>query len=171
MNKKHFVGSGVSFLSIFLACLLNFLIMGLVLVIVELFVETDFFAQVIIRLIVSIVSVAGISGVVTYFTAYKRAAYDVRMSSGNFWLATVLQLAISLLLKFTPIIAGGTVYLAGIFELGIEFNSAEDIEYIGLLDYLPAFLILSLIYYATIVICGFIGKNKRIKDRVILTGK
>ena len=169
MKNKFFIGSGTAFLCILSACLLNLPIMALVLKIIDLFVELEFFARIVVSLAVSVICVSGIQGAVRYFAAYRSASFDIRMFSANFWTATVLQLAIALLLKFATFIAGGTVYLAGIFEHGAAFSSLDDIEYIGLLDYLPAFFILSLLAYGISLVCVIIGKKKRLKDRAELT--
>lgn len=165
MKNKFFVGSGVVFLCLFSATLLNLPIMALVLKAVDLFVEVDFFAEAIIRLVVSVMTVAGISGAVCYLVAYRSALFNTSLFLGNFSIAALVQLAISLLLKFATFIAGGTLYLAGLFEHGTGFTANEDIEFIGLIDYLLAFIILSLITVLTSIICGKIGAKKRLKDR------
>ncbi len=170
MKNKFFIGSGTAFLAILASCLLNLPIMMLVLKVIDLFVELEFFARIIVSLAVSVISVSGIQGAVRYFAAYRSASFDIKLFSANYWTATVLQLAIALLLKFATFIAGGTVYLAGVFEFGADFSSLDDIEFIGLLDYLPAFLILSLVAYGVSVLLGYLGKKIRLKDRSELVG-
>ena len=165
MKNKIFVGSGAEFLCLFSAAIINLPIMALVLKLVDMFVALDFFPVIIIRLIVSVLTVSGITGAVCYLTAYRSAAFNVSLFSGNYLFAAIIQLAFSLLLKFRPFIAGGTQYLAGIFEHGSAFSSLDDIEYIGLIDYLLAFMILSVITYAASIICGVIGKSNRLRDR------
>lgn len=165
MKNKLFVGSGVMLLSIFLACLLNLPVMWLSLKIVDLFVALEFFGKITVSLVVSVISVSGILGAIRYLVAYRSASFDVAGFTLSYVIATIFQLAVSLLLKFPTAIAGGTVYLAGIFEHGSYFSSLSDIDTIGLLDYLPAFLIISVIVYLVNLICGCVGKKKRIKDR------
>ncbi len=165
MKNKFFVGSGAVFLCLFSATLLNLPIMALIIKAIDLFVEVDFFAEAIIRLFVSVLTVSGISGAVCYLVAYRSASFNASLFLGNFSISVLIQLAFSLLLKFAKFIAGGTLYLAGLFEHGRGFTATEDIEFIGLIDYLLAFFILSLITALTSIVCGKIGAKKRLKDR------
>ena len=165
MKNKIFIGSGVMLLSIILACLLNVVAMWFVLKVVDLFVEVEFFGRIILSLVVSVIVISGLLGAVRYLVAYRSAEFDLSGFSLSYLFATLMQLVISLLLKFAPAVSGGTVYLAGIFEHGSQFSSVSDIEYIGLLDYVPAFFIFSVVIYAVNVACGVIGKKKRLKDR------
>ena len=165
MKNKLFVGSGVMLLSILLACLLNVAAMWLVLKFVDVFVAVGFFGRIIISLVVSVVVISGLLGAVRYLVAYRSAEFDLSGFSISYLFASLIQLVIAFLLKFAPAVAGGTVYLAGIFEHGSQFSNVSDIEYIGILDYLPAFVILSVFIYVVNIACGYIGKNKRLKDR------
>ena len=171
MKNKLFVGSGVAFLSLFLACLLNLLLMSFGLKIVDMFVATDYFAQNVIRLVISVISISGIIGAVRYLVSYRTADFSISVFSSSYFVAAFFQLLVSVLLKFHPIIAGGSLYLAGIFEFGSAFSSSDDIDYIGLLDYLAAFVLLTLVTYAIGLLLGIIGKNKRLKDRSELIGE
>ena len=165
MKNKIFVGSGVMLLSILLACLLNVAAMWLVLKFVDVFVAVGFFGRIIISLVVSVIVISGLLGVVRYLVSYRSAEFDISGFSLSYLFALLMQLIIALLLKFAPAVAGGTVYLAGIFEHGSQFSNVSDIEYIGILDYLPAFVIISVVVYIVNIACGYIGKIKRLKDR------
>ena len=165
MKNKIFVGSGVMLLSILLACLLNVAAMWLVLKFVDVFVAVGFFGRIIISLVVSVVVISGLLGVVRYLVSYRSAEFDISGFSFSYLFASLMQLIIAFLLKFAPAVAGGTVYLAGIFEHGSQFSNVSDIEYIGILDYLPAFVIISVVVYIVNIACGYIGKSKRLKDR------
>ena len=171
MKKKFFAEVGVSLLSLFLASLLSLLIVAMVLRFVDILIETDPFVQNIIKLIVSILVVSATIGAISYLLSYKKAEFNIKSSSGIFWLSILAQFLISLLLKFNPIISGGVLYLAGFFEFGSAYAGGADVSYIGLLDYIPAFLILSVIYYIASVVCGIIGKNNRLRDREELYAK
>lgn len=165
MKNKIFTGSGVMLLSILFSCLLNIVVLWFVLKVVDLFVEVEFFGRIIMSIVVSTLVISGLLGAIRYLVAYRTAAFDLAGFSISYLFATLIQFAIAFLLKFAPAVAGGTVYLAGIFEHGSQFSNVSDIEYIGLLDYIPAFFILSAVVYVINVACGYIGKNKRLKDR------
>ncbi|MBO5415206.1 MAG: hypothetical protein J6A83_01075 [Clostridia bacterium] len=165
MKKRLFSESGFVFLFIFSACLVNLAVMALAVKIVNLFIVVDYFSAAVIRLITSCVTVSGMLGAIVYFISYRKADFSFGLSSGAFWLATALQLLISVLFKFNPFIGGGSLYLAGFFEHGSSFDSISSVEYIGIIDYLLAFAILALFNYAVYSVCGFIGKYKRLSDR------
>ena len=169
MKKQFWSMSGVVFLCIFGACLLNLAVMSIVIKIVNLFIELDFFTAVVIRMMVSFLVVSGVPAVISYLVSYRMASFDVKNACGTFCLASLLQLAISLLLKFHPFIGGGTFYLAGIFESGSAFNESADIEYIGIIDYLLAFAVYFAVGLALYILCGKIGEKKRLRDREKLT--
>lgn len=165
MKKQFWMETGALFLSIFAACLLNLLLMPFILRVIDLFVEVEYFPQMIIRVIISLAVVAGIPAVVRYLVSYRKAEFNVARASLCFALATVFQLLISILLKFYPFISGGVLYLAGIFEHGAGFSSSAQIEEIGFIDYILAFVAFSAVYYVAYIVCGKIGVVKRLKDR------
>ena len=137
----------------------------------DMFVEIDYFAAVVIRLVVSILVVAGALGAITYMLSYHLAEFDAKRSVATFSLATLFQFLLCLLLKFHPSVGGGVVYLAGIFEHGVSFSSGADIEYIGFVDYMLAFFAISVIYFLTLIICGKFGVKRRLHNREELLSK
>ncbi len=165
MKKQFWMETGALFLSIFAGCILNLAAMPLLLRIIDLFVEVGDLAQMIIRIIISLIVVGGLPAAVCYFVSYRKAEFAPKRSAATFLTATVIQLLFSVLLKFYPFVSGGVLYLAGIFEHGDGFSGVSDIEAIGLMDYLLAFVMFSVIYFVAYMICGKIGKSKRLKDR------
>jgi len=165
MKKQFWMETGALFLAIFASCLLNLLVMPFILRVIDLFVEVEYFPQMIIRIIISLAVVAGIPAAVRYFVSYRKAEFNMARASLCFAVATVFQLLVSILLKFYPFISGGTLYLAGILEHGADFSSSAKIETIGLIDYILAFAAFSAIYYVAYIVCGKIGVVKRLKDR------
>ena len=170
MKKQFFSMCGVVFLCIFGACLLNLLVMSMVLKIANILVVVEPFTEVVIRLVVSIIVVAGVPSAVAYLVSYKMASFDVKNAVGTFCVASVFQLLLALLLKFHPFISGGVLYLAGIFESGSSFANGADVKYIGIFDYLPAYAICFVVGAFSYVVCGKLGMKKRLKDREELTG-
>ena len=168
MKKQLLKETGTMFLCIFLPCLINLLIMNMAVRAADMLVEIDYFAAVVIRLVVSVLVVAGAMGAITYMLSYHTAEFDAKRSLLTFSLATVFQLLLCVMLKFHPFVGGGAIYLAGIFEHGADFSSGIDIVYIGLIDYLLAFFALSAIYLLTIMLCGRIGVRTRLRRREAL---
>lgn len=170
MKKTFFIDSGIQFLYIFSACILNLLISGILLKMVDTFVLLDYSVLCIIRMAVSAIAVAGILGALTSLLSYRKASFSAGYFTGTFFAGAALQLAISLLFKFRAFISGGVMYLAGIFEHGTAL-SAEGWEYVGIIDYLLAFLIFTAVYYVTCVVCGKVAVKKRLRDRAELIGE
>lgn len=170
MKKTFFIDSGIQFLYIFSACILNLLISGILLKMVDTFVLLDYSVLCIIRMAVSAIAVASILGALTYLLSYRKASFSAGYFTGTFFAGAALQLAISLLFKFRAFISGGVMYLAGIFEHGTAL-SAEGWEYVGIIDYLLAFLIFTAVYYVTCVVCGKVAVKKRLRDRAELIGE
>ena len=170
MKKTFFIDSGIQFLYIFSACILNLLISGILLKMVDTFVLLDYSVLCIIRMAVSAIAVAGILGALTYLLSYRKASFSAGYFTATFFAGAALQLAISLLFKFRAFISGGVMYLAGIFEHGTAL-SAEGWELVGIIDYLLAFLIFTAVYYVTCVVCGKVAVKNRLRDRAELIGE
>ena len=170
MKKTFFLDVGIQFLYIFSACILNLLISGVALKIVDTFVLLDYSVLCIIRMAVSAIAVAGILGALTYLLSYRTASFSAGYFTGTFFAGVALQLAISLIFKFRAFISGGVMYLAGIFEHGTAL-SAEGWELVGIIDYLLAFLVFTAVYYLTCIVCGKVAVKNRLRDRAELIGE
>lgn len=170
MKKTFFIDSGIMFLYIFSACILNLLIAGITLKIIDAFVLLEYFAISTVKMAVSGIAVAGILGALTYLLAYRKASFSAGYFTGTFFAGAALQLAISVLFKFRTFISGGVMYLAGIFEHGTAL-SAEGWEYVGIIDYLLAFFIFTAVYYVVCVVCGKVAVKNRLRDRAELIGE
>lgn len=171
MKKRFFAEMGFVFIFIFSSCLVNLAVMEIAVKIVDLFVVVDYFTAVIVRLVVSAVTVSGMVGAINYLLSYKRAEFEIGVYSGSFWLATLVQLLLSVLFKFHPFIGGGSFYLAGLLEHGSSFDSSSAVEYIGIIDYLIAFVIFALFDYAVCAVLGILGARKRKADREALVSE
>ena len=170
MKKTFFIDSGIMFLYIFSACILNLLIAGITLKIIDAFVLLEYFAISTVKMAVSGIAVAGILGALTYLLAYRKASFSAGYFTGTFFAGAALQLAISVLFKFRTFISGGVMYLADIFEHGTAL-SAEGWEYVGIIDYLLAFFIFTAVYYVVCVVCGKVAVKNRLRDRAELIGE
>ncbi len=169
MKKSFWIDSGIVFLYIFSSCVLNMLVSGVILKIVDAFVLLEYFALNIAKMAVAGIVVAGILGALTYLLSYRKASFALGYFSATFFAGAALQLALAILFKFRTFISGGVIYLAGIFEHGTEIY-AEGWEYVGIIDYLLAFLIFTAVYYLNCIICGKVAVKKRLRDREKLIG-
>ncbi len=165
MKKNVFKGMGVCLLGLVLSCLLSLLVTMITVRIADMIFPIEGFAEIVIRAVASLLTVSATFGAVSYFVSYRMVSFDAAGSAARLGGALVIQLAISLLLKFEPFVAGGVKYLAAIFEFGSDVRMTADADMIGLIDYLSAFVIFSAIYMAVYIGAGIIGKKKRLSDR------
>lgn len=169
MKKNFLIDSGIMFIYIFSACISNLLIAGVTLKIIDAFVLLGYFTLSTVKMAISGIAVAGILGALTYLLSYRKASFSVGYFSATFFAGAAVQLVLSVLFKFRTFISGGVMYLAGIFEHGTEL-SAEGWEYVGIIDYLLAFLVFTAVYYLTCIVCGKVAVKKRLRDRAELIG-
>ncbi len=167
MKKTFFYNAITYFVALIGGSLVNLLTCGMAVKIVNLFIVVDFFASVVVSIIVSFVTTCGVFAALGYYEGYKRAEFSVGMNIGEIAAAGGVQLVLSVPFMFHPFIAGGTKYLAGIVELGSRFDSMQSVLYIW--SYLLAFVIYLAVQIIVCVISGIIGKNKRIAQRRALT--
>ncbi len=169
MKKRFFAEALVFFAALIGASLVNLLTCSLAVKIVNLFIVVEYFEAAIVSSIMSFITICGVIAALGYYDGFKRAEFFVGRSIGEVALAGAMQLVLSIPLMFYPFIAGGTRYLAGLIDMGSNFNSADRIEDIYLWTYLGAFAIYLALEIGTCALFGIIGKKRRLKQRRELT--
>ncbi len=169
MKKNFLIDSGITFVYLFAACLMNMFVTSIAIKIIDAFVFLEYFPLNIAKLVLSLIVVSGILGTVIYLLSYRKAEFSVGGFAARFGVAAVLQLALSVLLGFHPFISGGVKYLAGVFEHGMDL-SADVWNTVGIFDYIFAFIIFTVFYLVVSLVCGKIAVKKRLRDREELTG-
>lgn len=171
MKKKIISEIATCYLSIFLACLLNLVIMAMLLKIINMFVGVSFFAQMVIRTVISFIAVPCIVGVIHGLVCYKRAEFYPTSSLLTVSAAVFFQLLLSILLKFHDFVSGGVVYLSCILHYGSSLSATSNVDHVTFLEYILSFLLYAVICIGVYLIFGFLGKKKRLCDREALTTK
>ena len=170
MKKQFIYTSLVYLISLIAACLVNLAVCALSVRIVNLFIVVDYFTAAIIKAVMSLITVAGVVGAVSYYEAYRRLEFRPAYISASIATAGIVHLALSTVMMFHPFIAGGTRYLAGLMDMGIAFKSSDSIKDIYLWTYLASFAIYLIAEIGVSLLCAYIGKAKRISNRKDIEG-
>ncbi len=165
MKKRFWFGVLVWLAALLGGCLVNLLVCAMAVKIVNLFIVVGFFEAAIIRTVASFVTLCGVVGALTYFESFKAADFSPWSTVAELATAGAGQLILSIPLMFYPFIAGGTRYLAGLIDMGERFDGADMIKEIYLWAYLASFVIYLAAELGCAVICGIMGKRKRLKQR------
>lgn len=165
MKKK--IGNNALFYLICLvvACLLNLASSALLIRIVNLFIEVQYFEASVIRVISSLLMNGLILGAVCWYDSHHSAEFQPFFTGLSLALASLIHLLLCIVLMFTPFMAGGVRDLAGILTAGDGFHSKSMIEEITLWTYLLSYGIFFIFEVAICLACGFIGKTQRLRRR------
>ena len=164
------VFANFDFIYLMTACLLAKLLGDLVLKAADLFVPVSYHHGAMI----SVVSVAVISlalvGLLTFRDGHHYASFHFASSLLSAGSAAILHFAIGLLTRFVPILFGPTRHLAGLISFGGFYNSVERTKQIPFGTLAVVGLLMMLVYAAVMILMGYIGCRKRLRDRAETTG-
>ncbi len=169
--KKQIWVDALTYLICFVvACLLNLATSWLFLKIADSIVVLDYFGQSVIRIVSGFLTGGVIIGAIVARESYKSIEVHPIPLMAAIGLAGVGHLLLCLVLMFYPFIAGGVRDLAGVIGMGTEFSSEADIENIYLWQYLLAFVIDLAYKMGVAILCAYMGKAKRLKNRETIKG-
>ena len=170
MKKQFWEDLLTALVTMVVASLLCLAASELALKIVDMFIEVDYFVGAIIKMVIAFLMFGGMIGAIHFFNGYKRVEFLPTRICGTVALGGVFHLALSILLVFHPMIAGGTRFLAGLIQMGDGFDSEAWVEYIYLWTYLAAFAIYLAFQIAVATACGYFGKKYRLYNRTQIKG-
>ena len=170
MKKQLWIDALTALVTMVAASLLCLAVSALAIKIVNLFIEVDYFVGAIIEAVSAFLVFGGMIGAIHFFDGYKRVEFRPSGICASVALGGVFHLALSILLVFHPMIAGGTRSLAGLVQMGSGFDSRAWVEYIYLWTYLAAFAIYLVFQMAVSLVCGYCGKKYRLYNRTQIKG-
>ncbi len=170
-NKEIPILAFLDFLSLLIACVAAELFTKLVIRFSILFVELDFAAASLIRLIVLFGVSVGIFCFVGYKDGYRAAYFAPREAVPAVSLAALVHFLICALLRFTPWLAGPTRHLAGFLSLGAAYNATERIEEIPFLWLIVIGLLMAVLWAGSYLLFSYVGCRRRLRDRDALTNQ
>ena len=138
--------------------------------IVNLFVVTEYFSLTVIRALLYTVGVNALLAVISYREGYKTAYFSIPETLISGAIATLLHLVFALLFNFEAFSAGGVRSITALIRFGSDLNSNALTSSLTRLDFIPFFLLNSLVYIGIMIGFGKLGQYKRIADREELLG-
>lgn len=170
MKKQTLISAVIYLICFVVSCILNLAVSWLLLKIVDSIIVLDYFGKSVVRIVSGFLTGGVIIGAVVARESYKSIEAHPLSLSASLGLAGVGHLLLCLLLMFYPFIAGGVRDLAGVLGMGSGFSSASDIENIYLWQYLLAFVIDLAYKIGVAILCAYIGKAMRLKNRESIKG-
>lgn len=138
--------------------------------IVNLFVVTEYFSLTVIRALLYTVGVNALLAVISYREGYKTAYFSIPETLISGAIATLLHLVFALLFNFEAFSAGGVRSITALIRFGSDLNSNALTSSLTRLDFIPFFLLNSLVYIGIMIGFGKLGQYKRLADREELLG-
>ena len=148
-----------------IACIAIMLAEILAVKVVNLFVVTEYYELTVLRAIVYTVGVNAVLGAIAYKEGYRAARCNVLEIAVSGALASVLHLLFSLLFSFQAFAAGGVRFLTALLHYGKNLTENTLMDKLNAADFIPVFLVNSLVYIGVMVALGKIGEYKRLIDR------
>ena len=172
MKKTEiFLGSIVYAVYMIVSCIVIMLCEILAIKIVNLFVVTQYFELCIIRAVIYTVGVNALLGVISYREGYRAARFPILDTVISTVIASAIHLVFALLFSFEAFAAGGVRFITALFRFGDALNGNTFMGTLGRADFIPFFILNSLVYIAVIILLGKLGEKNRLKQRESLTGK
>ena len=170
MKKQTLTNAVVYLVCFVVACILNLAVSWLLLTITDSIIVLDYFGESIIRIFSGFLTGGVIIGAVVARESFKSIEVHPFFLAASMGLAGAAHLLLCLVLMFYPFIAGGVRDLAGVIGMGSGFSSESDIESIYLWQYLLAFCIDLVYKIGVAILCGYLGKAKRLSNRETIKG-
>ncbi len=169
-NKEIPILAFLNFLYLLVSCVAAQLFAKLVIRFTVLFVELDFAAASVIRLIVLLVVSLGLFAFFGYKEGYRTAGFTKDEAIPAAGLAALVHLLLGLVFRFTPWLCGPTRHIAGFLSLGAAYNATERIGEIPFVALLLVGLLMAILWAAGYLLLSYVGFRKRIRDRGLLVG-
>ena len=147
------------------ACICGVAVDFLTLKILNEFLVISLADQTIIRMVIYCIVPFVVLAVVSYKEGFREARFNVLDSLVSCGIAFVGTFFVSVLFNFNRLVSGGVKYISAIIAYGSRLGSEEAINKIPYRYALPVFLILFVLYSATIIIFKLIGKERRLVSR------
>lgn len=138
--------------------------------IINLFVVTEYFSLTVIRAILYTVGVNALLAIISYREGYKTAYFSIPETLMSGAIATLLHLVFALLFNFEAFSAGGVKSITALIRFGADLNSNALTSSLTRLDFIPFFLLNSLVYIGIMIGFGKLGEHMRLADREELIG-
>lgn len=169
-NKDVPILAILNFLYLLVSCVAAQLFTRLILRFAVLFVELDFVAASILRLVTLLVISFGLFAFLGYKDGYRSACFTKVEAIPAACIAALVHFLICLVFRFSPWLAGPTRHIAGFVSLGAAYNATERIKEIPLIALIAIGLCMAALWVGAFLLASCVGFRKRLRDRAALTG-
>ncbi len=166
MRKNDCIVFGIfDLIYLLTSCLLAKILADVVIKLVNVFIPVDYFGGAVICVVgVSIASLILMS-VLTFRDGYRYARFDGITALISSLAAAIIHFALGLLTRFEPLLCGPTRHLSGWISYGSYYNNLEKTESIPFGTLAVVGAIMMLVYAAVMILSGYLGCRKRLRDR------
>ena len=171
MKKFDAVNISITSLYILSAFMLSGIVSSFFVMILGKIVYLEFFLQAIISSVLSMCVSAAILYCLVHRASYRAADFSSLAATVEMLISLAVNCVIGLVFGFLPITSGGVRNLAGIFQFGNGFDSAEMLGEISLFMKLIAFFAYAVVFSLVANLAGRKGADKRERDRKSLLDK
>ncbi len=168
-NKDLPILAFLNFLYLLVACVAAQLFTRLILRFTVLFVELDFVAASVIRLVTLLVISLGLFSFLGYKDGYRSASFT-KAEAVPVGIAALVHFLICLVFRFSPWLAGPTRHIAGFLSLGAAYNATERVQEIPFIALIAVGLFMAALWVGGFLLSSYVGFRKRLCDRAALTG-
>ncbi len=137
---------------------------------VDLFVELEFFAASLIRLVTLFLISFVLMGFFAYMSGYREGRFDKVESAAAASASSLFHFLLGMLFAYTPWLFGATRHVAGFLAFGINYNDNERIAEIPFWLLSAVGLVTACLTGLLLVVCHYLGFRKRLSHREALIG-
>lgn len=158
------------FLDIVVASVAARLFSNIVVRLVDLFVELDFFSASLIRVITLFVFSFALIIFLSYKNGYREARFDKVECMASASVAALVHFLLGMPFTYSPWLFGATRHLAGFLAFGENYNDASRIEAIPFGTLVAVALVGAVLTVIAITTANYVGFRHRLVHRQELTG-
>lgn len=166
--KTSLASTGIYFLYLIGACILTMLVEALFNFLLDHLVVLTYPVLTVIRIVIYSLGVTAILGFLGYFEGYREAACPIGETVTAYTLALIPFLLFSMLFKFQGFISGAVRFTAGLIHNGWSITQTTLVENTPYSLFLLVFLGYAVVYGVVLIVCKYIGAQRRICDRAAL---
>lgn len=147
------------------ACICGVAVDFLTLKILNEFLVISLFGQTIIRTVIYCIVPFVVLAIVSYKEGFREARFSALESVISCGISFVGAFFISVLFNFNRLASGGVKYISSLIAYGDRLSREDAINNVPYRYALPVFVILFVLYSATIILFKLIGKERRLVSR------
>lgn len=153
-----------------LSCIVVMFAEMLVIKVVNVLVEIDYFELCIIRAVIYTVGVNALLAIIAFREGYRAAYFQVASTAISASIASLMHFLFALLFSFEAFAAGGVKFISALVQFGTKLNLSGFSGKLDIIATIPFFFLVALVYVSVMITFGKLGEKRRLISRKELTG-